>query len=276
MGNGMRRGAVAIVDALGFRGIWRRYEADVILGRLKGLAATTADAERDLRTKAVPNPGNAIEFVQTAFLSDSVAIAVALKDPEVIRGNLRRMLGAETELNNFTNERLDAACLTSLADMVGRLQERALLTEPRLMYRGCIGFGAFAFEDNFLVGEAVDEAAAGLDAAQGAFVWMAPAARTAMLAYPSDMMFPMLLYPVPLKGGDTYKTFCVVPFKPTHTPQERVILRGAAAETFMRTRSIDVAVKAQNTLQFLDAASNAIERGRNSDADPNGPSGAAS
>ena len=55
---------VAMVDALGFRGIWRRYKPDAILGRLRDLSATTGNAVRELREKAVPNPTNAIAFTR--------------------------------------------------------------------------------------------------------------------------------------------------------------------------------------------------------------------
>jgi hypothetical protein len=257
----MRRGAVAIIDALGFRGIWRRYPPDVILAKLKALASTTMDETGAVVNAAVPDPTNAIEFLHVAFLSDSIAIAAAFKDHNALLSEYEAKFSG-LSIFRPTRDEYDAWCVGLVASMVGVLQRRALTEAPALMYRGCIAFGEFAFEQNFLVGEAVDDAAAGLDRAQGAFVWLTPSANLLpcidhSLKGPMGK-HPLIRYAVPLKGGDSYDTFCVVPFACDGSLLARMQLRAAAAASFVGT-GLDVHVKQQNTSRFLEVASKEYE-----------------
>jgi hypothetical protein len=127
------------------------------------------------------------------------------------------------------------------------------------MYRGVVTFGEAAIEENFVVGPAVDEAAEAMNAAQGALVWLTPSALGVFR--PSEpAVHPLVGYEVPLKGGDRLPSYCVNPFEPTESAETIMRLRDAAAGSFTGTGSLDVAVKKNNTLHFLDAAAGAIAR----------------
>ncbi len=46
--------------------------------------------------------------------------------------------------------------------------------KPHLVMRGCISYGEFISDGNFIVGPAVDRAAEHMNIAEGAFVWLLP------------------------------------------------------------------------------------------------------
>jgi hypothetical protein len=129
-------------------------------------------------------------------------------------------------------------------------------TEPSLAYRGCISFGDFEVRDRFLVGPAVDEAAAANNLAQGAFVWLLPSAREVfgLYAEPSaahpDYVRTYSPFEVPLKGGETYDTFAVSPYILADTEAARDEITSRILLTF--SGGLDVQLKKQHTRRFLD------------------------
>lgn len=225
----MRTGVVAMFDALGFKGIWNRpgvlENPSMVIEKLLRLEhEMNQKLDRDFggnRQTASKRTGSVLAECALAFLSDTAVLGLATKDP-----------GDETKPEEYQGwELMVAARISSL------IMREAALWPPALAYRGCIAYGDFAIEKNFIVGQAVDEAAEGLDRAQGAFVWLTPSAERKLRSWktiPYSLQAHSLLeYEVPLKGGDRYATHVVSPFAhderggkgPSHDAHPRDICR---------------------------------------------------
>lgn len=240
----MWRGALAMIDALGFKGIWSRPElhgdSDAVLVMFDALQASTklamdemarevADLERDegLRTQ-----------IQVIYLSDTVVIGAACEQKDGER-----------------SKDADAVALAVVGTIASHIQAQALLAIVPLTYRGCIAFGDFKLSPQFIVGPAVDEAASLMDLADAALVWCTPSASAVVssvkgpaTADSADSPRLYLRDGVPLKGGRLYRTWIVSPFKTVpHTPQARLDYIRRGAGTF-RKNVIEDEIKKQNTL----------------------------
>ncbi|MFI5300509.1 MAG: hypothetical protein ACHREM_20675, partial [Polyangiales bacterium] len=66
----------------------------------------------------------------------------------------------------------DWLILYVLAAQVAGLIQHGLSDGPPLTYRGCIAFGEYHVEGPFIIGQAVDDAGEGHEAAEGAIVWL--------------------------------------------------------------------------------------------------------
>ena len=111
-------------------------------------------------------------------------------------------------------------------------------------------------KQNFLIGPAIDEAVESMDAAQGALVWTMPSTNLLLSSIRSPIP-GLVQFDVPLKGGDTFRTWVVSPFDPKPQPQDRnPQAREELAQTilneFDRT-SLGIELKRQNTQRFLEA-----------------------
>lgn len=133
----MRRGSIALIDALGFKGLWQRYSPNSIIHKLNGM--------RNSVLRFAQHGDKHVQHGRThiiRFLSDSVVIGCH-------SGN-----GTE-----YSQQELDIDTAGSVAILTNRLIRSSLHDEPFLLYRGCITTGEYVLDGNFLVGEAVDEAA---------------------------------------------------------------------------------------------------------------------
>jgi len=135
--------------------------------------------------------------------------------------------------------------------------------DPTLVYRGCIAFGEFEIREQFLIGPAIDEAAEAEKLADGALIWLCPSAtRIVETISPSKPLNRSLRvvrdYPVPLKEGRSYRTHVVNPLLDCADPDAlaRRIL------DFFRLDRLDIAVKRQNTANFLRCAGDQAQRKR--------------
>jgi len=140
----MKEGAVALIDALGFRGIWRRSPPDQVLNKLSGMKGRV---EADLA-----HIGSQPEMqFEAAFLSDTIAIALALPD---------------------TVPAKDRAALSVIyvTDIVARILYYAANGPVPLAYRGAVAYGEYEVGPHFLLGEAIDEVAGAHESADGALV----------------------------------------------------------------------------------------------------------
>jgi hypothetical protein len=188
------------------------------------------------------NPGNVLEFVRIAFLSDTVVIGVA------------RKASLAPHIADVPN--IGAACTVILAGMLGEILRQAVSQEPRFIYRGCIASGEFDMNQNFVIGPAVDDAVESMDAAQGAFVWTLPSTNLLLASFRGPIA-GLVEFDVPIKGGDTFRTRVVSPFDPNlqpkdRNPQGRERIAQAILNEFDRT-SLGIEVKRQNTQRFLEA-----------------------
>lgn len=144
----MKEGAVAMIDALGFRGIWDRWPPDQVLTNMHAMKDSLEEGLKDIATQ--PD----MQFEAT-FLSDTVVIGLALPP----------------SLPNH-----DALSLIYVTDIVTRVLTRSARSSTPLAYRGAVAYGEYEISSNFILGRAIDEAADNHESAQGAIVWLLPRA----------------------------------------------------------------------------------------------------
>jgi hypothetical protein len=197
---------------------------------------------------------NPFDLVHARFLSDTVDLAFAIK--EFAKSRHGDVPGVGEPVYTQSTKALAVHVACSLASL---MVASAARTNPALAYRGCVSCGDFEVHDNFLVGPAVDEAAASIDLAQGAYIWLLPSAIDVFMEFGEGMRsrdqnavtLPYLPCKVPLKGGDEFCTYAVSPVALARTEGERDEIQSRIMDTFVR--GLEVHIKKQNTLRFLDA-----------------------
>ena len=248
-----------MLDALGFRGIWRRHSPETVIAKLMDLQATTATEASRIQEVATSDQSNFLEFVQPMFFSDNIVFGVTTKSAEIVNaagrvaGNMMQILAI-----NFTDIELQVEAIKIAAELTAVLIRRAVSTSPALAFRGCLSFGDFGMTDRFLIGEAVDEAASLANLPHGALVMLAPS---------GDQLFPrgqipwklspLVRYRVPMKRGGPYETQCIAPFNGNDETSMLGALLDQFDATFIAARMDlrkDVAEKKANTKDFLTAA----------------------
>jgi len=253
MTNGMRVGAFALVDALGFKGIWNKPGGDRVIEKLnamaKGVSKNVRFANRMLNE---PMASKLFGPVKVTFLSDSIAMAVFVGKASNRPNDSLGRFGA------------NAAAVVSLSLHVSAMLKEAAITDPPLSYRGCITFGECRVESRFIIGPAVDQAAQAVGLAEGAFVWADPAAKGTLEADPAwnpamSQWQNLRLSGVPLKGGGSFDTYVVGPYGPGEPSVSKKRINDRLKSSF-DSRSIDVAIKQQNTASFLRAYYQASQR----------------
>lgn len=245
----MKTGALAFIDALGFKGIWKRTDAEELLNKLK---AMYQDVTTDVRNwNDIPGPVGLPDLlgdVHVTFLSDTIVMAVE----------------AGTEPDDAYTPA--GRALRTLTGQVNELLRQGAITDPPLAYRGCICIGDFLIEDRFILGPAVDRAAGYEREAEGAFVWLDPGARAlvesdqAFQQNPGSTKLAALhRYPVPIKNGQVFDTFAVVPFTPQVAFTEWPEIAERILSTF-KGSALDIVIKHDNTKRFLDASMEAFRK----------------
>jgi hypothetical protein len=253
---GFSEGAVAFLDALGFKGIWKRkgVTPEALLGKLQAIADEVPDwLTSELRTRLAEMdtlPASVARFAASAtfaFLSDTVVIGV----PRTAGDCLVELIGQSDDARRLSAENFTILSAAILAQHVVRRMSQ----EPvPLAMRGCISYGEFAMTDRFVLGEAVDDAAEGEKVANAAIVWLHPsaAARWELDEHGNGRTQERIFrYPVPVKGKGTVDVPCVVPFGAESWEADPY--RQRVLDTFDRA-SPDVLAKRRETERFLDAA----------------------
>jgi hypothetical protein len=127
MGHQLLPGAVALFDALGFRGIWQRFPPSAIVTSLT-----------NLRAQATIEASRASLFAHV--FSDTIAIGAVPKpddrDPTLAMHNV----------------------LDAIVDVVDHVVHVGLCGDPPLLFRGCIAVGELIATPEVLVGAPVDAA----------------------------------------------------------------------------------------------------------------------
>lgn len=218
-------GAIALIDALGFRGIWAKHDSDNVLASMNDMRA---HVEAKINAQFATQPSMQCKI---AFLSDTIAVSMALHE-EV--------------------EHKEAMCVLYLCDIVSWILERSLRSHVPLTYRGAVSVGRYKLSPHFLVGPAVDEAAAAHELANGAFVWLTPKAHNyvARLLKNQPGNTHLVKCAVPLKGGGTLETYAVSPIMQARDEADANSLTRTFLHTF-HSNSVDVAVKSQNSGRFI-------------------------
>lgn len=232
----MKKGVFALLDCLGFKGIWRR-EPEALLEKLQ-LLSKTAEAAAQKRIKPFEQP----EFrhykpnVDVKLLSDTIAISI-------------------TDGPSHYDE------VSAMMFVVGDLMDLYIENSPHLMLRGCITYDDHVTHENFLVGPAVDATAEYMNSAQGAFVWFLPPAadmvrkiicpytakKNDLLAKLHNSLFPR--FKIPIKNSHYIDTYAVNPFF-DKTDDEAVRIF-ELYESALAGNTMDIWMKRQHTLEFL-------------------------
>jgi hypothetical protein len=245
----MRKGVVGIMDALGFKGIWKRLGVPATLSMLRhvkdaGAAQTqfTNELSRMLWQRIAADarePSFALRVV-----SDTIIVAAQGWD------------------DALPNPRSHAEYF--LAQVVGICREclSVAAKEPEpVSFRGCIAVGDVCIQDDFVLGDAVDEAAQWHEQAEAALVWLAPSAlRMSTAENPFNLLgWQLLRWNVPLKGGCSYETFAVNPHPLDQDVEQRLL------QSF--GDRVEVNAKKQHTRRFLEAARAQFSESRNEHSD---------
>lgn len=226
----MEYGAVALIDALGFKGLWRTWGAARVIEKMNAMVST---AHENPWVVNAGNPNHVLKSIKLTFLSDTIAVAVSMK-------------------NRTPSD--DQHGVVILSHFLQTLQHVAFVKDPPLLYRGCIAVGDHLFDGNFIVGPAVDEAAEGFEKADGAFVWMMPSALAAHGPENHSQPYAMA-YDVPMKCGTTFRTVALFPVFHTMGLPGLSRLRGKRASLRPRYDASfgSQVVKRENSLRFFDA-----------------------
>ena len=146
-----RWGLIALVDALGFKGIYRQHDPEQVLTQMKQI-------EDDLRAEFEAYRDSNRILLSSAmgirFLSD--AVAISLQTPH-------------THQHEVDPKDARFACFT-LCQLVLELTNLWALSPIKLTFRGAIGIGRYCAAGNYLVGEAIDQAAQLHSEPDGAFI----------------------------------------------------------------------------------------------------------
>jgi hypothetical protein len=262
----VNRGAVAIIDALGFKGIWGASSSPstAVLKSLKqiGEAARLDVTQAALRLdrRSLPNEVAKVlkdPFIKLVQLSDTIVVAAGRRPRQ--RGPWQRHATEWQEKFGLTpakfEDAVDAYLRFLVCKCVCSILKTAALCETPLLYRGVVTVGSFAIDETFLLGPAVDEAAELMDIADGPFVWLSPAAnrlKHVIQEMPNDPWPEMVIqYKVPLKGGRRLPTRVLNPFF-FCSPEERIAAEKNAMKR-MDSSVVDVAVKRGNTRDLIAA-----------------------
>lgn len=241
----MKEGAFAIIDCLGFKGVWNKYENELDQ-LIKQLSAISRNAEQSVLDHIYPPgvPADDIQYdVKVRVLSDTVAISY-------------------TSISGINIPKYQ---LVSMTNAIKHIMDSFIKELPHLPFRGCITYGQHVIEENFLVGPAVNEAAEYHEKAQGSFVWLLPSASAVVDEFFESMSIQSgeygkvmrqrlnLIcpeYPVPMKDGQHLTTRVVSPLyqKQDAEIDELIELYSKA----MSGGNLDVWIKREQTLKFLD------------------------
>jgi hypothetical protein len=232
----MQIGAVVLIDALGFKGIWRRESPSAVLRRLKSLRQAALNLQGRDGTGVLLNDSGLRHRVRC--MSDTIAITVVVKGPNAPRRGLyRAMLSATT--------------------LAGSIMRDALSAQPPLLFRGCVAAGEFLAESDFLIGPAIDEAAEGFEKADGPFLWLSKSALEVSRVYSEtflDRLEPTMFIPhnLPLNDGSSVPTSVFTYFGLTQRREDRLIVRRQLLAAFGKgPLSKNVLRKKTNAARFL-------------------------
>lgn len=235
----IREGAFALVDCLGWKGIWKRSpESEIaLIHKIEKIPNVVETWLEDWRSKE-QNEFRAIE-TKILLISDTVAVSIRQKDSQ-------------------PSDSLDQAYLIRAAAMsVIRSQKLFLTDEPPIAMRGCLSYGKHAVIGNFIVGEAVDETAEYNEIAEGALMWLLPSAvnltnQGGQLLHDIGALF--IPHDIPLKGGARLNSLVVNPLYLDYSAEERQGTISRYDESMSGVDRLDVWLKRQNTFEFLRAA----------------------
>lgn len=229
-------GAVAILDALGFKGIWEREDPRAILDLLKSLKRHGLELQgSDYSGCLVDEPGFRH---RVRFMSDTIVITVVIKER---KSPIRPLYKA----------------LYSATMIAGDIMVSALHNLPPLLFRGCVAAGNIIEDSDFLIGPAVDEAAESFEKADGPFLWLTTSALDISHQYADtfhDRLEPIIMIPyrVPMNDGKRFNTHAFTYFSIGDDEERRTWTRSSILQAFRTSSKPSVVNKKRNTAAFLN------------------------
>jgi len=263
----MHEGAFALIDCLGWKGIWRDDAGpEKILRKVAAIRQRIAEQSGEysghlskIRVQASP---------EVVFVSDTVVLSVPL-------------IKAEASLEECRGLTLEVAMKT-LIDLIDLYVDET----PYVSMRGSLTYGEHLIQENTFLGPAIDEVAATYELANGAFVWLdsaassiladlrqlkktkavemmpkavadlgQPMADRIMGAFERFSAYPVVIddYPLPLKDGNRLHCPVLNPLAIHREADQREKTVARYEASFNRT-TVDVLLKKQNTIEFLRKA----------------------
>ena len=250
----LRFGAIAVLDVLGFKGIWARCKPELVVEKLQGLWEVAPKFTKEV----------------TRELFSLKTGMVCLSDALVLSAQVSGVPATTDARQDLTCK---IAALATVCSQVVCLWRGMLLVDgPPMLYRGAISLGAYFYNDRFLIGPAVDEAAEHEKRIQAALVCLCPTAEAVAAEFRSNpeavahdgvaSLFSrsvIMECPVPLKDiYARYQAGIVNPFGVSDiTEGDSDYLVARVAECFdVRSEDADETVLAKhwNTMKFLRRA----------------------
>lgn len=234
-------GAIAMVDALGFKGIWKRPSVDV--------ARLAAKMETMCRVQTMWQ-----ELGDDGALPDFQHFAQAVSDTFIFG-----VVSKSRDLPAY----FQYVPLFLTCHMVGELVRLGLTEEPFLSFRGCLAVGELWITDDVILGESVEAAASLYEQPLAATVVLTPEAVAAAEAgvkpelpinLPPSIMEPWYACQVPLHGGEAMKTYVVDALLDHYVDGNPML--GTYAERLLATFDMsnpEVRIKHTNTKEILTA-----------------------
>jgi hypothetical protein len=237
----MRIAAVAVLDALGFKGIWNSYDPAEVAGALDGQRRMLASFQGLSRSRPP----------EIRFLAVSDTLIIASLSPFPWSENL-----------DAYHRQVAGVLAHDVQGMARMVLQNAHHKSPMLLFRGCVAVGPMYSESDQLIGGAIDEAAEAMNYADGAFVWLLPSASRFRLPPENDALEPELIdYRVPMHGGRRLLVPTVNPLAACSNADHRRKIADAMLGAFSDERrlrgkapTLEVLAKLQNTRDFLEQA----------------------
>lgn len=250
----MNVGAVALIDALGWKGIWNRDPNLDVIASIRSLrVGAEAAVEKTNKRLDGPllyeSPWPARAETAVRFLSDTIVVAAWVQPPNspedvVIQGEQGEdTQRVEVAVAMFTDVLLNLTC-----QMVANIVKSAAFSPKPIAYRGAIASGRFLVEDNLIVGPAVDAAAEAMDVPDAAAIWLPPGTVDEGASRISTLM-----YELPLKEHGPLNVRVLNPFVTCHDG-ELDQLEARMMVPFDNATDLRVIKKKQATGRFLTAA----------------------
>ena len=264
--NQMTEGAFALLDCLGFKGIWNRTPPNEILSKLKELNNWCSGTINPGFEVLAPSCDHNLK-IKIVLLSDTVAISIKYAE---------RVEHAE----------LPAFLVAYAVGLIILINQRFAFEKPCIPLRGSVSYGMHFTDDRFILGPAVDRAAENEKLADGAFIWLDPRAEELMSDYYAiaNAVYekfdfskirnykefsrqekarkigvvkagaePFTIdYSMPLKGGARLRCAVVNPLYHMSKKKQQNSLNDLFLA--MDSQLIDVVVKKQNTFEYLNRA----------------------
>lgn len=265
----MKNGAFAMIDCLGFKGIWERVDPEILLAKLRKIKETVeADTNNEEEVRQA--------FGERVIRDKDTELAVSFLSDTVIIG-----LHCPEYKDGVPIAVQDAWLVDTLCIILTRVLDLFIEEEPPLVMRGCVTFGEFIVEDPFIVGPAVDRAAELMNIANGGFVWLDETAGEVFSKWHTPMVEEvsqdeesiaigshltanergiwmqgqrLIYYDLPIKNGENLNRYVVNPLSYHESKEEREAIRDRINQSMVNPADPSVLVKHNHTMTFLDSA----------------------